>query len=290
MNAPRVSVIVPHYHDLKGLDVCLSRLAAQTFDQPYEVVVADNNSPEGEAAVAAVVGDRARLVIVKEKGAGPARNGAVAAARGDILAFTDADCVPSLDWLERGIAGLARGDVVGGRVEVWCEDPDRITSAEAFEVVFGFNNRRYIERKHFSVTANLFCLRSVFDAVGPFLPDVSEDTEWGQRAHAAGYRLVYVDDALVKHPPRHDWPELLKKWRRIEAETYALERRNGLPRAFWLLRSLAMPLSAVVHSSFVIGDSRLSLRGRWLAIAMLFRVRCWRGWNGLRQLYADRPE
>jgi len=286
---PRVSVIVPHYHDLAGLDLCLSRLVAQTYDQPYEIVVADNNSPEGEAAVASVVGGRARLVIVKEQGAGPARNGGVAAARGEILAFTDSDCVPSLDWLANGLAGLDRGDIVGGRVDVAFEAGGRITAAEAFEVIFGFNNRRYIEKKHFSVTANLFCSKAVFEAVGDFLPHVSEDTEWGQRAHAAGRKLVYVDKAAVTHPPRRSWTALLAKWKRIESETYELEKRYGRSRTLWLLRSLAMPFSAIVHSAYAITDKRLPLSGRLLAVLMLFRIRLWRGWNGLRLLYSDRP-
>ncbi|WP_296596754.1 glycosyltransferase [Phenylobacterium sp.] len=288
MTAPRVSVVVPHYRDLAGLDRCLSRLTSQTYAEPFEIVVADNNSPEGEAAVAAVVNGRARLVVVKERGAGPARNGGVAAATGEILAFTDSDCVPNTDWLETGLTGLQRADMAGGRVDVWYEDSRRITPAEAFDVLFGFDNRLYCEKKHFSVTATLFCPKAIFEKVGGFLPDVSEDAEWGHRAHAAGYSLAYVDKALVMHPPRRTWPELLTKWKRIEAETYKLHRSYGRSRLSWLVKSLAMPFSAVVHSASVIVDKRLPVHARPLAVYMLFKVRLWRAWNGLRLLYADR--
>src|SRR6185312_15280782 len=137
---PRLSVIVPHYNDLQGLARCLDCLDQQTLPrEQFEIVVADNNSPQGREAVAAVIGDRATLVVVTEKGAGPARNGGVAASRGDILAFTDSDCLPEPEWLVSGLEGLKSYDFVGGRVRVSVPDPDRMTGAEAFERVFAFN-------------------------------------------------------------------------------------------------------------------------------------------------------
>jgi len=82
-NAPKVSVVVPHYHDLGGLALCLAALGNQTYPKDrLEVVIADNASPEGEAAVAAVIAGRAKLVVIRDKGAGPARNGGVAASSG----------------------------------------------------------------------------------------------------------------------------------------------------------------------------------------------------------------
>ena len=84
---PFVSVIVPHYQDLKALGVCLAALDAQTYPRDrFEIVIADNNSPVGIDAVAKVVAGRAKLVLVTQKGAGPARNGAVAASTGEVLA------------------------------------------------------------------------------------------------------------------------------------------------------------------------------------------------------------
>ena len=62
---PFVSVIVPHFNDLGGLVLCLADLERQTWPRDrFEIVVADNASPQGEAAVAAAIDGRARLVIV----------------------------------------------------------------------------------------------------------------------------------------------------------------------------------------------------------------------------------
>ncbi len=131
------------------------------------------------------IAGRASLTIVGEKGAGPARNGGVAASNGAILAFTDCDCVPSPEWLTAGIAALERAPVVGGRMTVSTSECK--SGAEAFESVFAFDNEDYVTRKGFTVTANLFCSRKTFDEVGPFRTGVSEDTEWCWRARDRGF-------------------------------------------------------------------------------------------------------
>lgn len=280
---PRVSVIVPHYRDLRGLDACLADLLQQTV-QPFEIIVADNNSPEGAAAIAEVVGGRAKLVIVTDKGAGPARNGGVAAATGEILAFTDSDCRPARDWLEQGLWALSRYDLVGGRVDVFPEHADRITPAEGFDIVFGFDNRSYVLDKKFTVTANLFCRREVFDAVGGFLSTVSEDVEWSHRAQAKGFRLGYADAAVVDHPARRTWDDLLAKWRRVNSETRQLHVMYHRGTLRWLARCLVLPLSAFVHAPRILLAKRLPPAARGPAVLMLFRLRVWRSLDCLRLL------
>lgn len=282
----RVSVIVPHYHDLPALHLCLTALEKQTYDAPFEIVVADNASPEG-AEVVAVVAGRAKVVVVEERGAGPARNGGVRGASGEFLAFTDCDCVPEPDWLARGLAALERGDVVGGRVSVLVDDRERPRAAEAFETVFAFDNARYIEKQGFTVTANLFCRRDVFEKVGAFRVGVSEDVDWCRRASAAGCRIVYEPLAVVGHPARRTWEELRNKWRRLGAETFALmaARRTGAMR--WFLRSLLLPASAVAHTPKVLFSPALtSWRQRARALGMLYRIRLWRFGHAMALLAA----
>ncbi|WP_309645772.1 glycosyltransferase [Phenylobacterium sp.] len=275
---PKVSVVIPHYRDLAGLDLCLRALARQTYPAAdFEIVVADNNSPEGEAAVAAHVAGRARLVVVGEKGAGPARNGGVALTTGAILAFTDSDCVPEPEWLAEGVAALPAFDFVGGRVTVLVDQPDRMTGAEAFERVFAFDFKTYITKKGFTGAGNLFCTRAVFDQVGGFRAAVSEDVEWSFRARAMGLRLGYAPRAVVGHPARHTWDELWAKWRRVNAETYRLYRERPAGQLKWGLRSLALPLSAVAHTPKVFASDQLTtLTQRFSAVATLFKLRFWR--------------
>lgn len=287
-DAPLVSVVVPHYHDLAGLDACLSALGAQILPAGrFEIVVADNNSPEGAEAVEACIKGRARLTVVTEKGAGPARNGGVAEARGEILAFTDSDCIPDPAWLTEGLAALERFDFVGGGMRVLVGDATRPTPTEAFELVFAFDNAAYVRDKGFTVTANLFCPRRVFDAVGGFRVGVSEDVEWCQRATGAGYRLGYAPAALVGHPARKDWPELERKWRRMAHEGFLLAAEGRGGRLAWLARALAMPVSAVAHTPKVLMSSALpSWSARLGALGVLYRSRFWRMRENIRLLAA----
>ena len=283
---PNLSVIIPHYRDLQRLDLCLAALGRQTYPpEGFEVVVADNASPEGEAAVAQVIAGRARLVVVREKGAGPARNGAVAVARGDILAFIDSDCVPEAEWLSEGVKALAAYDFIGGRVTVLVDDPSRMTPAEAFERVFAFDFKTYITKKGFTGAGNLFCSRAVFDQVGGFRSGVSEDVEWSHRARGLGLRLGYAPRAVVGHPARRTWPELEAKWRKTNSETFGLIREKRGGRFWWLVKSAALPFSAVAHSPKVLMSKNLnSFSQRLAALATLYRVRFWRLGDALRLL------
>jgi GT2 family glycosyltransferase len=280
---PFVSVVVPHYNDLAGLALCLADLERQTYPRDrFEIIVADNASPQGERAVAEVVAGRARLVSVTERGAGPARNGGVAAAAGEILAFTDSDCRPAPAWLAAGVEALSRHDFVGGRVEVLVADPARMTPAEAFERVFAFNNEAYVKRKGFTGSGNLFCPRALFAAVGGFRVGMSEDVEWSRRARAAGYGLGYVSAAVVGHPARRTWPDLREKSRKVNAETYGLYLMKPAGKLKWLARSLALPPSAVVHMPRVLTSPALVTPAqRGMALATLLRVRLWRFWHAL---------
>jgi len=232
-----------------------------------------------------VIAGRARLVVVTERGAGPARNGGVAASRGQILAFTDSDCVPTPGWLAAGLAALDRHDFVGGHVSVLVGDPARMTAVEAFETVFAFNFKDYIERKGFTGSGNLFVARAVFDRVGGFRPAVSEDVDWSHRARALGYRLGYAPAAEVAHPARVDWAEFMAKWVRVQREMWTLARTRRLGRLHWALRMWAMPVSALAHTPRVLASPALpDLSTRLSALGVLYRIRLWRFADGNARL------
>jgi glycosyltransferase involved in cell wall biosynthesis len=284
MGKPEISVIIPHYQDLDGLEVCLTRLELQSLPRErFEIVVADNNSPVGLNAVEAVVAGRAKVVVCREKGAGPNRNAAVAASSGEILAFIDSDCQAETGWLAAGVAGLERYGLVGGRVTVLVDDPAQLSGAEAFEAVFAFDFKTYINKRGFTGAGNMFCRRATFDLVGPFMNGLSEDKEWSQRAVEMGVSLGYIDAAVVGHPARRNWRELVAKWRRLNAESFLLHRKRGGGRAWWIVRCLAMPASAIAHTPKVLtARSLTNVQGRFRALATLYGIRLWRMVDGLR--------
>lgn len=272
------TVVVPHFDDPVGLDLCLAALDRQTIGRDrFEIIVADNGSHMGLAAVTAIIGGRARLVEVSTPGAGPARNGGVDAAVGEILAFTDSDCIPEPGWLAAGLEALSRGEIVGGGMAVLVADQKAMTPSEAFETVFAFDNATYVLRKHFTVTANLFVRRADFLRVGGFRVGVSEDLEWCLRARSLGLRIVYEPEARVGHPARRSWVELRKKWRRLVAEQHQIirERRFGLAQC--IARSWALPPSILPGLiKIAVSDKLSNPRDRCAAAAILIRLRLWR--------------
>lgn len=287
-----ISVVIPHFSDLDRLDRCLRALSVQTIGAGnFEVLVADNMSPEGTDAVKRVIDGRARLVRACEKGAGPARNAGVAASRATLLAFTDADCLPEPGWLAAGVAALARSDVVGGRMRVIAESGRPMSGPEAFEAVFAFDNERYVRERGFTVTANLFCSRRTFDVTGPFQVGVSEDLEWCQRARRAGFRIGYADGAVVGHPARADWPSLRRKWQRLNAESFALALLEPHGRLKWTARSMLLPMSILAHAPKVMRSASLSGgRERMRALITLARLRLWRFADASSRVWKPRNE
>jgi glycosyltransferase involved in cell wall biosynthesis len=96
---PRFSVVVPAHDEADLLGAALEALAAQDVDAAYEVLVVDNASTDATAAVARAHG--VRVVPEPRRGVCQARQTGVDAARGEIIASTDADSVVSPDWLRR---------------------------------------------------------------------------------------------------------------------------------------------------------------------------------------------
>jgi glycosyltransferase involved in cell wall biosynthesis len=253
---PFVSVIVPVWNDAGRLDECLHALEAQTYPgDSYEVVVVDNGS---EDAVGPVVArhPRARLVHEWSPGSYAARNAGLIHARGEVVAFTDADCLPASDWMEKGLARLTRGggrSVVAGRVEIFPRTSRRANAVEQYEMLFALAQREFVRTYGFGATANLFVWKEAFERVGPFLAELKSggDLEWGRRAAAYGYRVEYAEESRVRHPARASLSQLYSKMVRVAGGLHDLRRIRG--RAYLefdrgLLWELLPPLKAVART------------------------------------------
>jgi glycosyltransferase involved in cell wall biosynthesis len=185
-NALFVSVIVPVFNDAERLKVCLRALEDQTYlKQLYEVIVVDNGSEESVEPVVAEFG-HARVSHEERSGSYAARNRGLALARGEIIAFTDADCIPAADWIEKGVANLLRLShcgLIAGRVDVFPQDPHRPTAVELYESRTALLQKEYVEDGGFGATANMFTRRAVFERVGLFDGGLKSggDIEWSRR-------------------------------------------------------------------------------------------------------------
>lgn len=275
---PEAAIIIPHYNDVVRLQRCLDALMPQ-MSADCELVVVDNASDKSLDLVQQAWPD---LCIVTEtrKGAAEARNRGVAATTAARLFFLDCDCVPDADWLATALQIAPRADIIGGSIAVFDETAPPRSGAQAFEAVFAFDNRAYVEQKGFSVTANLLTRRDVFATTGPFVHGVSEDLDWCRRATKQGYGLIYADDLRVSHPSRGDWAALRRKWLRLTKESFGVNGHSVLARAKWALKSLAMPASILAHLPRVLVSpalrSGLERRRAALTLVRLRMVRM--GW------------
>jgi glycosyltransferase involved in cell wall biosynthesis len=156
---PLVSVIIPARNASATLERALRALREQQILAPYEVIVVDDGSGDGTGEIADRLAPLVRtLRNGRPQGPGAARNRGVAAARGSVLAFTDADCFPEPEWLARGVHALQEVDIVQGAVI-----PDPGARRTPFERTLAVDRL-----SGFYQTANLFVRRDVFDAVGGF--------------------------------------------------------------------------------------------------------------------------
>ncbi|MBW4517913.1 MAG: glycosyltransferase [Timaviella obliquedivisa GSE-PSE-MK23-08B] len=279
---PFVSVVIPVLNDAKRLQVCLQALAQQTYPQTcFEIIVVDNGSEPSEA-IAPIVAAFAGITVATEEfpSSFAARNRGITLAKGEVIAFTDADCIPAVDWLEQGVGTLlqtANCGLVAGCVEVFFKNPDRATPVELYERITAFPQQKLIEKYHYGATANVFTFKQVIDRVGDFNADLksSGDIEWGQRVAAFGYTQVYAKSACIAHPARDSFTQLFKRTVRLTGGIYDLYCRNrSLFAQNWiyfktLIENLVPPINFVLMVS-----RHVELRSVWqkiqVALVMFF--------------------
>lgn len=287
-----ISVIIPHLNQPVGLEACLASLDAQSLSDQFEVLVVDN----GSAPLPTEIVSRhlnARLLHEAEPGPGPARNTGAAAARGEILAFIDADCRAHPDWLRNLLQALhssPSNTILGGDVQIWNPGRGELDAIAAYESVFAYRFKLYIERHGYSGTGNLAMFHRDFETIGPFKGiDVAEDMEWGKRARAAGFRFRYVPEMIVFHPARASLQELYVKWDRQIAHYRNMAAGTPAWRLRWLGKALLVLASPALGAVTVLTSDRIrGLTTRGKAIAVLCAVRTHRALTMLAMLRSKR--
>ena len=196
--APEVSVVVPVRDGASSLPALLESLRAQDLgDERYEVVVVDNASRDGSAAIAASWG--ARVVTEPRPNRSRARNAGAGAARAGVFAFIDADCTAAPTWLGELLACRGRAPLMAGTIEMSTGDPPNVI--ERFEARSRFTQETGVEQG-WAATANLLVEREAFEAVGGFdstYRHIGEDVDFCVRAGRAGFGIGFCERAVVFH-------------------------------------------------------------------------------------------
>ncbi len=188
---PLVTIAIITRNMARSLKDCLDRLSRQTV-QDFEVVLVDDRSRDGTREVIEKHGDpRVRYFRNDQKlGYGGTRNLTLEKARGHYIFFTDADCVPERDWLEKGLAAYARTNCLG---VVGKTLPLGESTRRSDRKVVNFDGR--------FMTCNMSFKRAIFEKLGGFDPafvEGQEDVEFGLRAKQHG-TIVFEEAMIIYH-------------------------------------------------------------------------------------------
>jgi len=248
-----VSVIIPHLNNLPGLKLCIESLLKQSYPlSNYELIVVDNGSTDEQLkSLKKLMINNFILLEENKLGSYNARNLGLKNTKGNIIAFTDSDCIPNYDWIKTGVNYLNKINnvgIVGGNIELFYKDNNNLNIVELYEKVFAFNQRTYIDKLNFSTTANLFTSISVIKDVGNFDETFksSGDRDWCNRAHRKGYKIIYAENLVVKHPARNGFKEYFNKMFRIVGGIRRLRKKNGTSSLALFLNNLRSIIPPVV--------------------------------------------
>jgi len=212
----QVSVIVPVYEQWRLIPGLVSAWAEQSCSTPTELIIVDNGSQA--LGVLPVIANLA-LVKCEIPGSYAARNKGLEIAKGELLIFTDADCVPDGNWIKTILEAYVQSDrrtLLAGNVIIRSGNI-KPNTAELYDMVIGLPQKRYVA-KGYAVTANLAIPRAVFDTIGLFDEQrfSGGDADFCQRAIRAGFKLEFIQNAFVYHPARKSWREYAIKVRRMK--------------------------------------------------------------------------
>lgn len=264
------SVIIPAYQAEVTLPRCLAALDDQSVaPDRYEIIVVDDGSRDATAAVAEKLArgkrpGRPPMRVIRASHGGPAqaRNIGAAAAQGRILLFTDADCEPAHDWLQRMIDVVDADGVSGAKGAYRTHQRSWVARFVQQEYQDKYDRLLTQPSIDFVDTYSAAYRREVFEAGGGFDPAliVNEDQELSFRLTSQGKRLVFAPQAVVYHQHvTSAWRYLRRKFligywkaRVLQRHPDKAVRDSHTPQAIKLqIGLLALALVATLMKLFV---------------------------------------
>ena len=277
-----VSVIVPAYRASETLGPCVESLLGQRFSGRFEVIVVV--SADHESQLPALRDDPALTVVprVPRLGAAAARNLGADVARGDALAFVDADVIARDGWLaalhaaadgDRSGAGADLSDAVGDLCvagAVANGTPTSVAGTVEYLVEFFDLSPSRTEPSEHGATCNLLVPRGLWETHGPFPEDMDgcEDTWLTTRARAAD-RLRFAPEAVVEHLNRQRLATVLRHQYELGGSHARLAVFQGTVPTAPLRHGVAATVERIRHLYRMLGHWQAPERARARRLAPL---------------------
>jgi GT2 family glycosyltransferase len=269
---PLASVIVVCWNSAEVLGRCLDQLLAQ--DHPnYEIVVVDDGSDDNTVAIAEGARLRGELAIVRSprnRGCPHARNLGLRHAKGEIVAFIDADGFAAPSWLSQLVSVFEADRTVGGVASTVFFDANPLVINGAGGIVNrqgwaadlsmneSYEQAEIVSEALYPMGCGMALRRSAIDQVGPFddrMLNYYDDVDYGVRLWRAGYRVVVAPDAWIDHGfgqgggdsvqkqllcERHRMRVVLKHASAGSLARWAAHEARGLRQAKWPRRAVKL--------------------------------------------------
>jgi glycosyltransferase involved in cell wall biosynthesis len=288
MFLPQVSVVVPVYNGEADLPELIECLRSQTYPpDSVEYLLVDNNSCDRTSAIIQTSAFNPPLLrggsnfdsapLVRRGGnldgitirhltenqiqsSYAARNKGIHSSKGEIIAFTDADCRPESDWLENLVKPFVNPEIALSAGEIVALPGKTILEQHA-------TRENTLSQKHtlthpfcaYGQTANLAVRRQVLETVGLFRPYLTSggdaDLCW-RILRETSYKLDFAENAIVRHRHRSTMKQLQSQWHRYGESNKYLHELHGVDLmrelttqeycyrlARWLLKELPIALA-----------------------------------------------
>ena len=291
-----ITVIICTCNRQRLLNRALSSLVHQTLkpDQ-FEIIVVDDGSRDDTPSVCNTL--RGKLPNLKyistgsNHGLAHARNAGIKVASGKYILFTDDDCIPAADWVERLSAALDRESIVAGAVASPINNYVKL--CHNISQFHAFMPGRRSGTTSFIAGANMGFRRSVLEELSGFQESLrtAQDMEFVLRARLKGYKIFFTSDAIVVHDPERTTLASISTYAtQHAAATISLRNRyRSLLRTPFILRSSVLllffaPLIAL-KVTFQIYLSNVSLAKLFRTAPLVYVLKlawCWGAYSGLR--------
>ena len=230
-NDPSVSVVIPTWNGATRIGPCLLALLEQSKGRNVEVLVIDDGSTD---ATASVVAQYPQVRLVSRANAGPAaaRNQGAHEAGGEILLFTDDDCVPQAGWLDAMLAPFSDPEVVGVK-GVYCTQQKQLAARfvqteyeDKYRLMSRLSRIDFVDTYSAGFRRDRFLEMAGYDTSFPVA--CAEDVELSYRMSARGWKMVFAPAAVVRHThPVSLWSYLKKKYKFAFWRVVAVRKNPG---------------------------------------------------------------
>ncbi len=282
----KLSVIIPYYKDYNRLIQLLDCLKQQQIASDLFEVIVVNNDPEIPLELPKNFSAKYSLILLEEPrpGSYAARNKGIANASGELLAFTDSDCLPDRYWLINALEIFNKDTqkklgILTGPVPLFYKNPKKLTAAEVYEKYTGFTTESYAKEGH-AITANWFSYRNTLLAFKGFDENLKSngDSDLSKKI-TSQYEIQYSHNVIVRHPSRYFVNEVVYKYRRVLGGTYQRKYKKSRLKFFSYLldftwRRVRFSAKKIVtisplESSQILGVNLAIVWGTWKEFFLL---------------------